>query len=328
MLQPAAVALLDALRALTSFDPPPELPPCDLAELADLLDAHGLAPLASYQLESRRLGAGVPRALRERLLPLYQGAVNDNVFKLMTLKGVLRQVDVPTVVLGAASYLDWIYPHLAFRPVGELALAVRGTDGARFAASLAQVGFNAVEAGPGGHTATFDDGRLPLRIQEGLVAGRGEEHGLFDRTVPLPALGAMAARPEAGSALLHATGELARAGLYAPLLAYLDVRELLLLPELAEASERERVRQRARAAGLERALYGACAIVAHYFPQAAARAVELSPELGRAERTAVEAIVESAGDSGEAAGGARGRGGGEIASRALSAPSSVGRTLC
>ncbi|HEX7624754.1 MAG TPA: nucleotidyltransferase family protein [Anaeromyxobacteraceae bacterium] len=290
------MALLDALRALTSFDPPPELPPCDLEELAELLDAHGLAPLASYQLESRRLGAGVPMALRERLLPLYQGAVNDNVFKLMTLKGILRQVDVPTVVLGAASYLDWIYPHLAFRPVGELTLAVRGADGARFAAALAEVGFTAVGTGSGGHTATFDDGRLPLHIQEGLLAGRGEEHGLFDDTVPLPALGTLAVRAAAGSAILHAVGELARAGLYASLLAYLDLRELLLLPELAEAGSLASVRDRARAAGLDRALYGACALVAHYFPQAMERASALSPELGRAERAAVQAIVESAGD--------------------------------
>ena len=316
MLQPPAVALLDALRALTSFDPPPELPPCDLSELADLLDAHGLAPLASYQLESRRLGAGVPRALRERLLPLYQGAINDNVFKLMTLKGVLRQVDVPVVVLGAASYLDWLYPHLAFRPVGELSLAVRGADGARFAAALAEVGFAAVETGPGGHTATFDDGRLPLHIQEGLLAGRGEELGLFEGTVPLPALGATAARPSAESALLHAVGELAQAGLYAPLLAYLDLRELLLLPALAEAGSQASVRQRAIAAGLERALYGACALVAHYFPQVTERANALSPALGRAERATVQAIVESAGDPAKL----RVARGAEAAARLLLAP--------
>src|SRR5512140_2333555 len=94
-----AVALLDALRVLTAFDPPDALPPCDLAELADVLDAHGLAPLASYQLESRRLGGQVPDWLRERLLPLYQGTLNDNVFRLMTLKGALRAVDVPAVLL-------------------------------------------------------------------------------------------------------------------------------------------------------------------------------------------------------------------------------------
>src|SRR5512141_2581319 len=132
-----AVALLDALRVLTAFDPPDELPPCDLAELADVLDAHGLAALASYQLESRRLGAQVPRWFRERLLPLYQGVVNDNVFRLVTLKGALKQVDVPAVLLDGAAYVDWLYPHLAFRPIGDLRLAVPAVDGARFAEQLA-----------------------------------------------------------------------------------------------------------------------------------------------------------------------------------------------
>jgi hypothetical protein len=290
------VALLDALRALTSFDPPAELPPCDLAELVEVLDAHGLGPLASYQLESRRIGATVPTWVRERLLPLYQGTVNDNVFRVMTLKGVLREVDVPAMVLGGAAYVDWLYPHLAFRPVGDLRLLVRGADGARFAERLAEGGFRAVETGAGGHTATFDDGRLPLRIQEGLVAGREADHGAFERRVAVPVLGPTAARPSAGDALLLAAAEVAEAGLYAPLLLYLDVRELLSQPELATAEAAAAVKARPAEAGLERALYGACAIAARYFPQVSERAAALSPGLGRAARVAVDAIVESASD--------------------------------
>ncbi len=111
--------LLDAIRALASFDPPRELPRCDLDRLVAVLDAHGLAPLASYHLETRLIGAGVPHAFRERLLAVYTGVVNDNVFKLVTLKGALRGSGVPVVLLGAASYVDWLYPHLAFRPIGE-----------------------------------------------------------------------------------------------------------------------------------------------------------------------------------------------------------------
>ena len=56
--------LLDALRALTSFAPPPALPDCDLPLLADVLEAHGLAPMASWQLEHGRIGAGVPTRLK------------------------------------------------------------------------------------------------------------------------------------------------------------------------------------------------------------------------------------------------------------------------
>jgi len=290
------VALLDALRALTSFDPPSELPPCDLAELVDILDAHGLGPLASYQLESRRIGAGVPPWVRERLLPLYQGTVNDNVFRLMTLKGALRGLEVPAMVLGGAAYLDWLYPHLAFRPVGDLRLLVRGDDGGRFAERVGEAGFQLVETGPGGHTATFDEGRLQLRIQEGLVAGRESDLGAFERRIATPVLGPTLSRPAAEDALLFASAELAESGLYAPLLLYVDVRELLLQPELGEPGAAAAVKHRAVEAGLGRALYGACAVAARYFPQVIERASALSPELGPVERSAVEAVVQSASD--------------------------------
>jgi Uncharacterised nucleotidyltransferase len=290
------VALLDALRALTSFDPPAELPPCDLGELVEVLDAHGLGPLASYHLESRRIGAGVPTWVRERLLPLYQGTVNDNVFKLMTLKGALRELDVPALVLGGAAYLDWLYPHLAFRPVGELRLLVRGDDGERFAARVGEGGFHRIETGPGGHTATFDDGRLPLLIQEGLVAGQGDDLGALERRVPTPALGPTLARPATEDALLFAAAEVAERGLYAPLLLYVDLRELLLQPELGDGAAAASLKRRAADAGLARALYGACAATARYYPGVSERASAVSPELGRVERAAVEAVVESAGD--------------------------------
>jgi len=289
-------ALLDALRALTSFDPPEALPACDLQELADVLDAHGLAPLASYQLETRRIGAGAPRWFRERLLPLYQGMVNDNVFKLVTLKGALRGVDVPVVLLEGAAYVDWLYPHLAFRHVGEPRLAVRGPDGERFAEQLAEGGFGAASAGPGGHTATFGDGRIEIRIQEGLVAGRPEDQGLFERREPFPALGRTAARPAAEDALLVTVADLALTGLHASLTAFVDLRELLTLPALGEAARVEAVRSRAARARLSRALHGACALVSYFFPSVRERAAALTPVLGRAERAAVDAVVESAKD--------------------------------
>ena len=288
--------LLEALRALTAFDPPDALPPCDTAELAEVLDAHGLAPLASWQLETRRIGMSAPPWLRERLLPIYQGVVNDNVFRLVTLKGALKGVTVPVVLLDGAAYVDWLYPHLAFRPLGDLRLAVRGDEGARFAAELGAAGFQLVESGPGGHTAVFDDGRLPLRIQEGLVAGHAEDHGLYDRRQAHPALGPTAARPAAEDALLVTVAGLAEQGLHGPLLSWIDVRELLLVPELGEPARVEAVKRRAAEVGLSRALYGACALAPHFFPAVAERAAALAPSLGRAERAAVDAVVDSAKD--------------------------------
>ncbi len=317
------MSLLEALRAITAFpvargeEGPETLPQCDLDELGDVLDAHGLGPLASYVLESTRLGASAPRALRERLLPLYQGVVNDNVFKLMTLKAALREVEVPVVLLGGAALLDWVYPHLAFRPVGELRLAVKGTDGRRFAEALARRGFGEAREGDGGHTARFGDGRLELAIQEGLVAGRADDHGLFQRAVPFPAVSPAASRLSAADALLYTVGELALAGLHAPLILYVDLRELLLLPELQGVPAREELTARAGRAGLARALHGACALVSRFFPEVASAAAALSPPLGAAERLAVRAVVESAGDPARL----RLRRGAEAAARALLAPS-------
>ena len=40
---------------------------------------------------------------------------------------------MPVVLLDGAAYVDWLYPHMAWRPVSDLRLAVRGADGRRFA---------------------------------------------------------------------------------------------------------------------------------------------------------------------------------------------------
>ena len=285
--------LLDAIRVLAAFEPPRDLPPCDLDDLANVLEAHGLAPMASYHVESRPLGAGLPARFRERLLTNYTGIVNDNVFKLVTLKGALRELkDVRTVLLGAAATVDWLYPHLAFRPFGELRLAVRGEDGARFAAGLGGE-LRPVSTGAGGHTAVFSDGRIELRIQEGLVEGAGEDAGVFERAVPFRAVGPGAARPAPEDALLLAVADQALEGLHAQLITYVDVRELVRL-ELDPAA----LRARAEAAGLSRALWGSLTLTGWYFPEVSERALALRPELGAAERKAVEAVVESARDPG------------------------------
>ncbi len=288
------MALLDAIRALSEFEPPGELPPCDLAELADVLEAHGLAALASYQIESHGIGARLPMALRERLLTLYQGIVNDNAFRMLTLRAVLKEMpDVPVVLLGGAAYVDWIYPHLAFRPVGTIRLAVRGVDGSRFMEGAARAGFRPSGTGPGGHTVLFSDERIEISIQEGLVEGSEDGLGLFGRLSPCPALGPSAARPAPEDALLVTVADQAGLGLLAPLYTFVDVRQLLRLEPPLDAAA---VVARSGEAGLHRALYGSLRLVAHFFPSVSERARALAPPLSGAERIAVDAVVESAKD--------------------------------
>ncbi len=285
------MALLDAVRALTSFEPPPALPDCDLTELVHVLTAHGLAPLASYQVEHTRLGAGLPPSFREALLGQYQGVVNDNVLKLVGLRGSLRAApDVPVVLLEAAAYVDWLYPHMAFRPVGDLRIALRGVDGPRFAAAVKEhLSLERTEAG--GRVAVFGDGRITVTAQEGLWRGGPEDAPLFGRSTPHPAFGPSAARPSAEDALLAAVGDQAAGGLLMPLIAFVDVRELLRL-----RLDAAYLRERAAATSLSRALYGVCRLVSHFFPEVAPAAAALAPELGAAERVAVDRVVETARD--------------------------------
>lgn len=285
------MALLDAVRALTAFDPPPTLPACDLEELVHVLTAHGLAPLASYQVEHTRLGAALPSSFREALLGQYQGVVNDNVLKYVGLRGSLRAApDVPVVLLEAAAYVDWLYPHMAFRPAGDLRIALRGEDGARFAAAV-QPQLQLERTAHGGRVAVFGDGRITVAAQEGLWAGGPPDALLFERRRACPAFGASAARPSPDDALLCAVGDRAQEGLLSPLIAWVDLRELL-----RQAHDAAYVRERASAVGLTRALHGACRLVAHFFPEVADRAEALAPPLGAAERAALDRLVDVARD--------------------------------
>jgi hypothetical protein len=285
-------ALLPALRALTSFSPLAALPPCDLDALASVLVAHGLAPLASWHCEQTRLGAGLPDRFREALLGHYSGTVNDNVMRLVTLRNALKDVPgVPVVLLDGAAYVDWLYPHMAWRPVSDLRLAVRGADGRAFADGVAKGGMKLTATGHGGRTATFSDGTVDLTLQEGLWPGAVEDAALFARATPVPAFGPRAFRPATEEALLCAVGDLAQAALWAPLIRYLDLRELLRLPLDAAA-----VKARARAVGLSRALHGAALLTGFFFPEVASVAAAVTPALSAVERAAVEQVVEGAKD--------------------------------
>jgi len=286
-----SVALLEALRALTAFAPPAALPECDLALLADVLEAHGLAPLASYQLEHSRLGAGVPEPFRERLLTSYQGVVNDNVLKLLTLRRVLRGAEeVPIVLLDAAAYVDWLYPHMAFRPVIDLRAALRAED-ARLFAEKVQGALRLVRTEHDGRTALFSDGTITVTFQEGLFTGGAADALLFERSRAYRAFGPRAARPSPEDALLSTVGEQALLGLHAPLVTFVDVRELL-----RQDLDLAYVRARADSLRLSRALRGSSLLVAHFFPDVEAAAAALRPELGLAERLAVDRVVEAVKD--------------------------------
>jgi hypothetical protein len=283
------MTLLEAAAALCELDPPSGLTglgEVDPGALGDLLEAHGLAPIASYNLEYRGLGAGVSDDLRSRLLGLFQGVANDNVYKLVTLKTQLaKAAAVPVVLLDCVAYVDWLYPHIAFRPVSELRLGVRGEDGQALLRALSE-DFKLAEEGRGGHTATLTDGRLDIHLQESPVRGRPEDPAFFALARPFPAFGPRARRPSPIDALLGTVADQAQLGLAAPLVSYVDLRELVRLGLSAPA-----LHERADALGLSRALYGSLTLLAFFFPAVSPAALALRPPLSGPERVAVEALA-------------------------------------
>jgi hypothetical protein len=239
------------------------------------------------------LGAGLPAQFREKLLALYQGVVNDNVYRVMTLRGALKASEVPVVVLGGLAAVDWLYPHLAFRPLGDVRLVVRGDDGARFAESARGAGFKLEGLDATGRGAAFSDDRVRFTIQEGLWHGAAEDAEVFIRGVPLPALGAKVLRPSPEDMLLATVAEQAEQGLYSPLVTFVDLREILRLGSPLDSLY---VKDRAAALGLARALHGSLALLALHFPGVAEAARALAPPLSAPERAAVDAVVHSARD--------------------------------
>ncbi len=78
--------------------------------------------------------------------------------------------------------------------------------------------------------AVFTDGRITLTAQEGLWPGGPADGPLFERARPYRAFGPSAARPSTEDALLATVGDQGGVGLLAPLITYVDLRELLRLP--------------------------------------------------------------------------------------------------
>ncbi len=122
-----ATSLLETFRVLSSFQPARRsLADAPWDEYVDWAISQGLAPLAAYNLEYRLGGAGAPEWVRDRLLSIYQGSLNDTVMKLVNFKRAIDELEGEQVLLlGGASFAESLYPHIAFRPVLAIRLLVR-----------------------------------------------------------------------------------------------------------------------------------------------------------------------------------------------------------
>lgn len=304
------------LADLTSFErdvaptPPPSL---DWAELAAVVEWHGLGAIVSYQLDYRFLARVRPPAwLRERLLMTFNGFVNDNVLKVTQLRRLLSGDGMPaTVLLGGAALADALYPHLAFRPLQEIDVWVRATDLLLAGTALGEGGLLPSAQGTSSSARTVaarfanpDIGLQLWRAPAGLSLGEATASALWDRKLPVPAYGPNAFRLAPADALCAHVAALSLSGFAVPRVLLVDLREMVLRTDgegfygpgdrvLASAD----LKVRAKEFGLSRALWAGLQIVSGLFPESAAKAAVLMPELPAQVRSLVfEAVVRPAFD--------------------------------
>jgi len=293
-----APSLLDTFRVLASFSPERiSLRGAPWDAYTDWAVAQGLAPLAAYNLEYRLGGAGAPEWVRDRLLSVYQGSLNDNVMKLVNFKRAIGALEGRrVVVLGAASFAEALFPHVAFRPVPDLDLLVARMDLNPLAAFLAEAEFKPVSRSA--RTRVLSDGRTQITLHGGFL-GAGfetEEKGVLERAMPMRALGPSVYRLTAEDAVLSVVLGQAQGGYSVPYIEFVDLRELLLgAPSTQGAYSHplnvELTQKLAAAWRIERALYTSTRIVAGLFPNAQTIADRLTPKLRPATRGLLDSLV-------------------------------------
>ncbi|HVE87771.1 MAG TPA: nucleotidyltransferase family protein [Myxococcales bacterium] len=297
-----ALSLLDTFRTLAAFDPPRRsLEGAPWEAYADWAIAQGLAPLAAYNLEYRMAGGGAPEWVRDRLLSIYQGSLNDNVMKLVNFKRAIADVEGERlVVVGGASFAEALYPHVAFRPVLEIQLLVPPPSLAPLFRALGQADFrpDPKAAEEAGAAHLLSDGRTPVIVWTSLLGpGRAAaEQALLGRLLPMRVYGPSVFRLDVEDAILALVLEHAREGYQLPLLSWVDLRELLLgAPSLggpySRAPDFAALRSRAKEWRLERALWASVSVAARLFPETEAAAAQARPELRLATRRLLERLV-------------------------------------
>lgn len=256
----------------------------------------GLAPLAAYNLEYRMGGAGAPEWARDRLLSLYQGTLNDNVMKLVNFKRAVDDLEGrKLVLLGAGSFAESLYPHVAFRPVLELRLLVAPADLDGFVGFMKHAEFKpeAVPEDVGPAERAVSDGRTLILLHANLTA---DDEGLRVRALPMKVLGPSMARLDLEDAILVQVLLAAKAQFEVPMLEWIDLRELLLgAPSMGAVYSRpfdaQAIVSRCAAWGLDRALYAALGVVTRLFPETAAAAKRLEPSVNWATRELIDRLL-------------------------------------
>ncbi|MBE2253740.1 MAG: nucleotidyltransferase family protein [Myxococcus sp.] len=294
-----ATSLLDLFRVLSAFSPKRvDLKDAPWEPYVDWAIGQGLAPLAAYNLEYRLGLCGAPQWARDRLLSIYQGSANDNVMKLVNFKRAVDELEGRRIVLvGAASFAECLYPHIAWRPVIDVRLLVPPGDVDPFVSWLRRAEFKAAADAPApSGERVLSDSRTTLYVHGTLMKDPAHDQAMIARALRLKVYGPSMLRLDLEDALLTHVTLMSRAGFDVPMLEFLDLRELVLgAPSMGGDYSREPkaevVLERAKQFGVERALWAALGVVERLFPETEAAVARLRPALSLPAREVLNRLV-------------------------------------
>lgn len=282
------VSMLDLFRMLSSFSPQrTDLSGAPWERYVDWAIGQGLAPIAAWNLEYKLGQCGAPEWARDRMLSIFQGSANDNVMKLVNFKKTVDELEGRTVVMvGAASFAESLYPHVAFRPVIDLRVLLPPGDVEPFANYLRRSQFKVdpTATDPAGAQCILTDTRSLVMLHGSLAPTPALDGELLARTLPMKVYGPSVRRLDLEDAILVQAQLIARAGFEVPLLEFVDLRELVLgAPSMggvySRAADAKAIKERAASWKRERALWAALSIVERLFPETAAAIGPMKPAL-------------------------------------------------
>lgn len=294
-----ATSMLDLFRVLSAFSPSRvDLKDAPWEPYVDWAIGQGLAPLAAYNLEYRLGLCGAPQWAKDRLLSIYQGIANDNVMKLVNFKRSVDDLEGRRiVVLGAGSFAESLYPHVAWRPVIELRLLVPPGDVDPLVAWLRRAEFKPEPGAPApSGERVLSDTRTTIFVHGKLMNDPAHDAAMISRALKLKVYGPSMLRLDLEDAILAHVLLIARAGFDVPMLEFIDLRELVLgAPSMGGDYSREPkadlVLERAKTFGVERALWASLGVVERLFPETEKAVARLRPSLMLPTRELLERLV-------------------------------------
>lgn len=294
-----ATSMLDLFRVLSAFSPARvELKDAPWEAYVDWAIGQGLAPLAAYNLEYRLGLCGAPQWAKDRLLSIYQGTANDNVMKLVNFKRSVDDLEGRRIaLLGAASFAESLYPHVAFRPVIDLRLMVPPKDVDPLVAWLRRAEFKPEPGAPApSGERVLSDTRTTIFIHGAVLNDPAHDAELLGRALKLKVYGPSMLRLDLEDALLVQVHLMARAGFDVPMLEFIDLRELVqgapaMGGDYSREPKAEVVLERAARYGVERSLWASLGVVARLFPETEQAVARLRPPLSFPVRELLERLV-------------------------------------